>query len=169
MEFLKEQESEGPTNAEEVVREWNRRPSHTRTQSTPAGRPVITNERTPLIRRRSFDENDIDSNEQSQPVAGGTILGIHNLAIVFPQFIVALVASAIFRAVDAEIDDDPSNHTTYYGKNGVAWVLRFGGVCALVSSYSFEISFMPLLTFNSLGWRIRCSDGTPNQDGEGDA
>ncbi|KAK7695940.1 hypothetical protein QCA50_000579 [Cerrena zonata] len=135
MEFLKEQESEGPTNAEEVVREWNRRPSHTRTQSTPAGRPVITNERTPLIRRRSFDENDIDSNEQSQPVAGGTILGIHNLAIVFPQFIVALVASAIFRAVDAEIDDDPSNHTTYYGKNGVAWVLRFGGVCALVGAF----------------------------------
>ena len=44
---------------------------------------------------------------------------------------VALVSSAIFHAVDAEPDNDPSNHNTYYGKNGVAWVLRFGGVCAL--------------------------------------
>ena len=46
---------------------------------------------------------------------------------------VALASSAIFRAVDADVDDDPTNHSTYYGKNGVAWVLRFGGLCALVS------------------------------------
>ena len=135
MEFLKEQENENSNAAEQIPREWTRRPSHSRTLSTPATRPSLNSERTPLIRRRSYDENDIDaSDQQSEPVAGGTILGIHNLAIVFPQFIVALVSSAIFHAVDAEIDDDPNNHTTYYGKNGVAWVLRFGGLCALVST-----------------------------------
>ncbi len=46
---------------------------------------------------------------------------------------VALVSSAIFHTVDADVDDDPHNHNTYYGKNGVAWVLRFGGLCAFVS------------------------------------
>lgn len=50
------------------------------------------------------------------------------------------MSSAIFRAVDAEVDDDPLNHTTYYGKNGVAWVLRFGGLCALVSQVSRSYS-----------------------------
>ena len=46
------------------------------------------------------------------------------------------MSSAIFRAVDADIDDDPTHHSTYYGKNGVAWVLRFGGLCALVSRFA---------------------------------
>lgn len=36
--------------------------------------------------------------------------------------------------MDAEVDDDPTNHSTFYGKNGVAWVLRFGGLCALVGA-----------------------------------
>ncbi|THH32903.1 hypothetical protein EUX98_g1246 [Antrodiella citrinella] len=133
MEFLKEREQEVEVDAEHIAREISRRPSHSRTQSTPAIRPG-PGERDPLLRRRrSFDEHNATTPDVD-PVAGGTILGIHNLAIVFPQFIVAIVSSAIFRAVDAEIDDDPTNHTTFYGKNGVAWVLRFGGLCALVGA-----------------------------------
>lgn len=116
----------------------HRRPSHTRTLSTPV-RPTIQehDERQPLLRRRrSFEEHhDMLDVPSSEPAAGGTILGIHNLAIVFPQFIVALVSSAIFKAVDSDVDDDPNNHTTFYGKNGVAWVLRFGGLCAIVSKH----------------------------------
>lgn len=46
------------------------------------------------------------------------------------------MSSAIFHIVDADIDNDPAHHTTYYGKNGVAWVLRFGGLCALVCGRS---------------------------------
>ncbi|KIP07007.1 hypothetical protein PHLGIDRAFT_13479 [Phlebiopsis gigantea 11061_1 CR5-6] len=130
-QFLKERETEVTPEQETFQRSLaNRRPSHTRTMSTPA-RPIITNEHQPLLRRRrSFEEpHDLLDAPDADPVAGGTILGIHNLAIVFPQFIVALVSSAIFRAVDAEVDDDPNTHTTFYGKNGVAWVLRFGGLC----------------------------------------
>lgn len=37
------------------------------------------------------EEEDRMQCEQEGPVAGGTILGIHNLAIVFPQFIVRLL------------------------------------------------------------------------------
>ncbi|KAI0081691.1 MFS general substrate transporter [Panus rudis PR-1116 ss-1] len=134
MEFLKEKEPENVP--EPIPRDYTRRPSHSRTLSTPATRPtVLPDERAPLLRRRSFDEHDRpNAQEETEPLAGGTILGIHNLAIVFPQFIVAIVASAIFRAVDADVDNDPTNHSTYYGKNGVAWVLRFGGLCTLVGA-----------------------------------
>ncbi|KAI0939227.1 hypothetical protein AcV5_000707 [Taiwanofungus camphoratus] len=134
MEFLKEHESDSSQDREAMAREWNRRPSHSRTRSTPAQpRNDGQHERAPLLRRRrSFDEHGSDPvSPEADALAGGTILGIHNLAIVFPQFIIALVASAIFRVVDADVDTDPSHHTTYYGKNGVAWVLRFGGLCAL--------------------------------------
>ncbi|KAH9951665.1 major facilitator superfamily domain-containing protein [Amylocystis lapponica] len=128
MEFLKEREVE-------VAEALSRPTSHSRTRSTPALSTMIpaADEQSPLLRRRSFDEADADAPEP-ESVAGGTILGIHNLAIVFPQFIIALVSSAIFHAVDADVDEDPSHHTTYYGKNGVAWVLRFGGLCALIGA-----------------------------------
>ncbi|KAF7433062.1 hypothetical protein PC9H_005008 [Pleurotus ostreatus] len=108
------------------------RPEHARTLSTPGfpRRPSAT-ERTPLVRSRSFDEYDVNPDEEATPVAGGTILGIHNLAIVMPQFIIALVSSIIFHLVDGGVEDDPSNHSTYLGRNGVAWVLRFGGLCTL--------------------------------------
>ena len=43
------------------------------------------------------------------------------------------MTSIIFRAVDGVSNTaDPSTaEDTYYGKNGVAWVLRFGGLCTL--------------------------------------
>ncbi|TFY65644.1 hypothetical protein EVG20_g5453 [Dentipellis fragilis] len=129
MELLKELD-EAPA---EVEPQSIQRPPHERTLSTP--NLAATAERQPLVRHRSLDELDevMAAEIQAPSPAGGTILGIHNLAIVFPQFIVALVSSAIFKVVDSdEVDLDPSNNTnTYLGKNGVAWVLRFGGLCTL--------------------------------------
>lgn len=86
---MKEVEGEVAVDAE-VNGEWTRRPSHSRTRSTPAGRRnQAVNERDPLLRRRrSFDENEAGYVPEAESFAGGTILGIHNLAIVFPQFIV---------------------------------------------------------------------------------
>lgn len=65
------------------------RPSFSRAISSP-NIPRTTNERQPLIRRRSYQEFEATVTEDGPvvPVAGGTVLGIHNLAIVFPQFIV---------------------------------------------------------------------------------
>ena len=51
---------------------------------------------------------------------------------------VALASSLIFRIVDAEAEDSTGD-TAFYGKNGVAWVLRFGGVCTMVSFFSFSL------------------------------
>ena len=126
--------------------------------------------------------------ESSGPVAGGTVLGVHNLAIVFPQFVVslilyhrqpfssrpflserqrqltsrrvvsfllssshqvAIISSFIFKAVASagrpgEQIPPPGNDDFLSGggggegeeSSGTAWVLRFGGLCALVSSTS---------------------------------
>jgi hypothetical protein len=44
----------------------------------------------------------------------------------------AIASSAIFKLADAEAHNDPMNTGAFYGKNGVAWILRFGGLCTLV-------------------------------------
>lgn len=88
VQFLKERERD--SDGDNVPREWQRRPSHSRTLSTPAARRNSRQdqgERAPLLRRRrSFDQ--ADTVPQEEAAAGGTVLGIHNLAIVMPQFIV---------------------------------------------------------------------------------
>lgn len=93
-----------------------------------------------------------------EPVAGGTILGIHNLAIVTPQLLVrlglffslfyqassltrnsqiAVLASVIFRLADSEPVADPP--PVYLGKSGVSWVLRLGGLFAFVSIFKKQV------------------------------
>lgn len=121
----------------------DRRPSHTRNLSTPADPRRMSrravDERRPLLRRRSQDDLDsaLDTESNGNNLAGGTVLGIHNLAIVMPQFVVALVTSAIFRAVDGAPPVEGPGHegNTYFGHNGVAWVIRFGGVCTLIGAF----------------------------------
>jgi hypothetical protein len=120
------------------------RPGHARVFSTPAHpvRRMVRSstgprpgERTALLRRYSLNMTETEMNtselnvEGGGSVAGGTILGIHNLAIVFPQFFVSIAASIIFKIVDGSQDND----TLYLGKNGVSWVLRFAGIAVLVS------------------------------------
>lgn len=39
------------------------------------------------------DDEDRMKSQAKGPVATGSILGVHNLSVVFPQFIVALVSS----------------------------------------------------------------------------
>jgi solute carrier family 45, member 1/2/4 len=43
------------------------------------------------------------------------------------------VATLIFKVADGGEDPDPTKHTAYLGKTGVAWVLRFGGVCTIAA------------------------------------
>ena len=79
-------------------------------------------------------------------------MGIHNLAIVIPQFAVsttsqrprprtdgqvALIASVIFQIADGgsptEVPGFAGDKVPATDKTGVAWVLRFGGLMASVS------------------------------------
>ena len=81
---------EGPPPQHSAVR----RPSHSRVLSTPPLFRRANGERQPLVRRRSLTEYEyepgVDEAGPVAPMAGGTVLGIHNLAIVMPQFIVCL-------------------------------------------------------------------------------
>ena len=46
-----------------------------------------------MIRRRSYDDFDVNAEEEAiatKPLAGGTVLGIHNLSIVVPQLMVSI-------------------------------------------------------------------------------
>lgn len=91
----------------------------------------------------------------------GTILGIHNLAIVAPQFLVAIIASLIFSAVHASrsgihlVLGQPAALALAYGgggehaggsvgnpAEGTVWVLRFGGAMAVLAALATR--FVPL-------------------------
>jgi hypothetical protein len=89
LQFLKELDRPAP---QRTVRYVDRRTSHTRAASSPnLLRTVLLNESQPLLaRRRSFEDQADNDDQKPTRVAGGTILGIHNLAIVFPQFLVSL-------------------------------------------------------------------------------
>lgn len=57
----------------------------------------------------------------------GVVLGLHNVAISAPQMLATLVSSVIFR-----IAQKPRGVP---GDDSVGWVMRFGGVAALVAAY----------------------------------
>ncbi|KAL8710983.1 MAG: hypothetical protein Q9220_004582 [cf. Caloplaca sp. 1 TL-2023] len=57
----------------------------------------------------------------------GVVLGLHNVAISAPQILATLVSSAIFR-----IAQKPRGEP---GDDSVGWVMRFGGLAALVAAY----------------------------------
>ncbi|KZV64590.1 MFS general substrate transporter [Peniophora sp. CONT] len=124
MEFLKELEAKP------------KRPGmHSRSASRATYSSVSGVDTQAILESQQVSEDDpLLSPVEDKPVAGGTILGVHNLAIVMPQFIVALVSSAIFNAVDPETTNPDGSHDSYHGKNGVAWVLRFGGMCTLLGA-----------------------------------
>src|SRR5258707_6157126 len=89
-QFLKELDRPASGGSTRTV---YRRTSHTRAASSPnLLRTDVLSEHQPLlIPRRSFEGQADNGDAQKHPhVAGGTILGIHNLAIVFPQFLVSL-------------------------------------------------------------------------------
>ena len=57
----------------------------------------------------------------------GIVLGIHNVAVAAPQVISTLVSSVIFMMLQR-----PRGQA---GDDSVGWVLRFGGLCALVAAW----------------------------------
>lgn len=84
---------------------WRSQPSSPQRSSAFRSRPgqgqADPSERTSLL-QRSYSTADVEGQGESMeytgpgPVAGGTVMGIHNLAIVFPQFIVSKMAETAF-------------------------------------------------------------------------
>ncbi|KAF2087025.1 MFS general substrate transporter, partial [Saccharata proteae CBS 121410] len=81
-----------------------------------------------LIRAPSTrDGNALAAGEDDAADQAGVVLGIHNVAIAAPQVLATLVSSLIFRALQKPRGTP--------GDESVAWVLRFGGCCALLAAW----------------------------------
>ena len=76
--------------------------------------------------RPNHEELDNLANEKGEDQAG-VILGLHNVAIASPQIIATLVSSLIFKLSQRD--------RGVAGDDSVGWVLRFGGLAALVAAY----------------------------------
>ena len=70
--------------------------------------------------------------DPSEDFDAGMILGVHNIYIVCPQFLVAACAAFIFAAADAL--DSPNDEQGAPGESSVAPVLAFGGMMALIAA-----------------------------------
>ena len=80
--------------------------------------------------RRSMHQREETRGEASvgkQEDQAGVILGLHNVAVSAPQILATLISSIIFK-----IAQKPRG-TAY--DTSVGWVLRFGGLAALVAAY----------------------------------
>ncbi|KAJ2454228.1 hypothetical protein EV183_001713 [Coemansia sp. RSA 2336] len=109
-----------------------------------------------LLRYEDEDQAD-DSQQQQQQhekLESGTILGIHNMYVVFPQFVINAVSSLVFawlsseptthsqgsRSVEFMAMDAVFNRMSGGGlpatgsREAVGWVLRIGGVSALIAA-----------------------------------
>ncbi|KAJ2851436.1 hypothetical protein IWW36_001075 [Coemansia brasiliensis] len=95
-----------------------------------------------------------DSQQQHEKLESGTILGIHNMYVVFPQFVINAVSSLVF----AWLGSEPTTHNqgsrsvefmamdavfnrlsggglpAAGGREAVGWVLRIGGMSALIAA-----------------------------------
>ncbi len=82
-----------------------------------------------VIRPRDRESQLIAAGEDdgSGADSAGVVLGIHNVAIAAPQVIATLVSAIMFKLLQK-----PRGTA---GDDSVAWVLRFGGLCALVSAW----------------------------------
>ena len=81
-------------------------------------------------RKRAISDrgrNHPDGHDAPEQDQAGVILGLHNVAVAAPQIVATLVSSAIFK-----LAQKPRGEPYDWS---VAWVLRFGGLAALIAAY----------------------------------
>ncbi|KAF9199483.1 hypothetical protein BGZ49_010379 [Haplosporangium sp. Z 27] len=95
-------------------------------------------------------ELEAERKKKGPKLDAGLVLGVHNMYIVFPQFADAIIASCLFAMLGSNPRDQqpftssPSPVSNFApisstmeadGAEPVGWVLRFGGVMAIVAAY----------------------------------
>ena len=75
------------------------------------------------ISKRDTEARRSDIKPEDQ---AGVILGLHNVAVAAPQIVATLVSSAIFKLAQKQRGEPYDT--------SVGWVLRFGGLAALVAA-----------------------------------
>lgn len=161
------------------------------TESTALLSSAPTNDRTNESDSPYDSERAISAGgeEEGTHPTGGTILGIHNLSIVTPQFFIALIAALIFKLLGAEDPSDPSSFDPSSpspspspgdspggnggsgggnggglknGNNDVIYVLRFGGLMAAIGVL---ISRRLLKTKSEIAYRKFLEGGVRMREG----
>ncbi|CAG8678981.1 9381_t:CDS:2, partial [Acaulospora morrowiae] len=74
-----------------------------------------------------------DSDEQEE-FDSGMILGVHNMYIVFPQFIISVISAAIIKLVE-ELTNTGGGIDNIGKNDAYGWVFRFGGLMSLVAAF----------------------------------
>ncbi|KAF9185494.1 hypothetical protein BGZ51_006604 [Haplosporangium sp. Z 767] len=136
---LQEQDGQGTSEASDTVRDDDIR------SVSDQGLLTISELEAEEARRR-----------QGSHLDAGLVLGVHNMYIVFPQFVDALIASCLFAMIGSIPQNGgpspPDGHSPNPGQGfvnasygavifgaddpePVGWVLRFGGLMALVAAY----------------------------------
>ncbi|CAO1636743.1 unnamed protein product [Sympodiomycopsis kandeliae] len=86
---------------------------------------------------RDYDDEQDDeistASDMEGSTRGGTILGIHNLSIVFPQFFISLISSLIFKHFNNSSQEKEEGGEG--SAPGLQYVLLFGAVAALAASF----------------------------------
>jgi hypothetical protein len=67
--------------------------------------------------------------QKKQLLETGMVVGVHNIYVVVPQFIVAFISSLIFNAVHDKEQNDTKARVV-----GIVWVLQFGGLMAILAT-----------------------------------
>ncbi len=80
-----------------------------------------------LGENESHDEEEQQQNRERDAPAAGILLGIHNMYIVLPQFLVTFLSSVLFKLLEskAELNETPSD--------AIGLILRIGAVMAGVA------------------------------------
>jgi hypothetical protein len=73
-----------------------------------------------------------DEQNEEEEFDAGMMLGVHNMYIVFPQFVISLISAGIFKLFN-EIESN-SEDIEIRNNDAVGWVLRFGGFMALIAA-----------------------------------
>ncbi|KAK9712889.1 hypothetical protein K7432_006832 [Basidiobolus ranarum] len=67
--------------------------------------------------------------------SAGLILGIHNMYIVFPQFVITFISSIVFYLFESYQTQPEVGHIEPgHNPNAIGWILRIGGVTAFVAA-----------------------------------
>ncbi|KAI7864887.1 major facilitator superfamily domain-containing protein [Spinellus fusiger] len=89
--------------------------------------PLASSSSTIITDNNASNDTIIRAEDQKNDFDAGMILGVHNMYIVFPQFVVAILSSLIFALVNIMTDKDEN-------VSSVAFVLAFGGFMALIAA-----------------------------------
>jgi len=96
--------------------------------------PLLSSNEVVVARSRTTTTRRGRGRGRGRGSRGGTILGIHNLSIVLPQFFVAIFSAIILKITSTSTSSNSNSSSSSTSGDDVVWVLRFGGLASLIGA-----------------------------------